>query len=129
MTGKSFLIWVQGYYAPYPVGQREDVAAYIAKQPEDYLDGLKQALIKRCSSEFRRAPDVATFEKLTDEARTLMPYRPMLEAPRDAEEYRNLVDLTAEARRRGIDPTVEGWMARLLFARVKEKKAKEAEKV
>lgn len=126
MTGKEFIAWVQGYYAPYPVGQMKDVAEYVMKQSPRFLDGLKLAVKKRCSSEFRRAPDVAVFVKLTEEALTLMPELPMIEAPIDAEEYRSLVDLSAEARERGIDPTVEGWMARLLFARVREAKVKKA---
>lgn len=128
MTGKEFITWVQGYYAHYPVGQMKDVAEYVMKQSPRFLDGLKLAVKKRCSSEFRHAPDVSVFEKLTEEALTLMPELLMIEASHDADDYRDMVDLATEARRRGIDPSIEGWMFRLLFARVKEKKAKEAPK-
>jgi len=122
MTGKEFITWVQGYYAPYPAGQMRDIAEYVMRQPPRFLDGLKEALKKRYSSEFRHAPDVSVFERLTEEAQTLMPALPMIEASCEVNDYLNLVDLTAEARQRGIDPTIEGWMTRLLFARVKEKK-------
>lgn len=127
MTGKEFLKWVQGYYAPYPVGQQMDIVEYISKQPNDFLDALKQVLIKRYSSEYRRAPDVAIFEKLATEASASMIRNlPLIEAPRDSEEYQNLVKLSHEARQRGIDPTVEGWLVRLMFDRMKEKGPKEA---
>lgn len=37
-------------------------------------------------------------------------------------EYRQTKDLAAEARRRGIDPTKQGWMARLVLEITKDKK-------
>ena len=36
-------------------------------------------------------------------------------------DYRQTKTLAQEARERGIDPTRQGWMARLLTARQKEK--------
>ena len=37
--------------------------------------------------------------------------------------YRQTKAMVREARERGIDPTKQGWMNRLLIARQKEKKA------
>jgi len=129
MTGKEFVMWIEGYYSPYPIGQMRDVAEYVGKLSPTYLDALRWALMRGFTSQYKKAPDIAIFEKFQEDALAAMPARPALEAPEDEEEYRNLVDLSAEARRRGIDPTVEGWMARLLFARVREAKVKKAVRV
>jgi hypothetical protein len=126
MTGKEFIVWVEGYYGPYPEGQKRDIAEYIGRLCPAYLDSLRLALMHGFTSQYKKAPDIAIFEKYFADAIAYMPERPALEAPVDIKEYRNLVDLSDEARRRGIDPTVEGWMARLLFARISEAKVKKA---
>jgi len=38
-----------------------------------------------------------------------------------SEDYKQTKTLAQEARERGIDPTKQGWMARVLTARQKEK--------
>lgn len=127
MTGKEFIVWIEGYYGPYPLGQQRDVAEYVEKLAPAYLDSLRLALMRSFTSQYKKAPDIAIFEKYQEDALAAMPARPALMAPvDDAEEYRNMGILSAEARRRGIDPTIEGWMARLLFARVREAKVKKA---
>lgn len=47
----------------------------------------------------------------------------MNEAIVSSRDYRQTKTLADEARERGIDPTKQGWMNRLLIARQKEKKA------
>lgn len=127
MTTREFIDWVQGYYSPYPVGQKRDIAEYVTRLSPEYLDALKQVLVRRCSSEYRRPPDVAVFERLSEEVEEAVAMshpQTLIEAPRDLEEYRNLADLTDEAHRRGIDPARPGWMSKLLMARVREQREK-----
>lgn len=38
-------------------------------------------------------------------------------------DYKQTKSLAQEARERGIDPTKQGWMSRLMIARQKEKEA------
>ena len=68
MTVKEFAIWVQGYYGAYPDGQKADVAAYLRDLSPEYLVSLKATLLKRYSSKWGHAPDIAIFEENRREA-------------------------------------------------------------
>ena len=64
MTPKDFALWVQGYYGPYPEGQKRDVWEYIKSWEPAYLDALKTVLLANYSSQFKRAPDIEAMTKL-----------------------------------------------------------------
>ena len=64
MTPKDFVAWVQGYYGPYPEGQKRDVWEYIKSWEPDYLGALKTVLLANYSSQFKRAPDIEAMTKL-----------------------------------------------------------------
>ncbi len=68
MTVEQFVKWAQGYYAPYPVGQRADVVAYLADCAPAYLDALKASLLRTFSPKWGKAPAVADFEEAKPEA-------------------------------------------------------------
>jgi hypothetical protein len=118
VTSKDFISWVQGYYGVYPEGQKEDITEYIMKKSPRYLDGLKEALKKRYSSEFRHPPDIAVFERLAGEAIDLMPKKTVQEKPTREEEQMR-ADLIKEAQAKGIDTTTEGWLVKLIMENLK----------
>lgn len=68
MTVKQFVEWAQGYYAPYPAGQRADVIEYLAACAPAYLDALKASLLRTFSPKYGKAPAVADFEEAKPEA-------------------------------------------------------------
>lgn len=64
MTGREFMDWAEGYYGPYPAGQRNDVWEYIKPWDANYLDGLKKALMQNFTSQFKTPPDIAAMNKV-----------------------------------------------------------------
>lgn len=62
MTYLEFIAWIQGYYAPIPKGQHEDLFEYLLPMSPSYLDALRKVVVKKYSSQYGRAPDVAVFE-------------------------------------------------------------------
>lgn len=63
MTAVEFAKWVQGYYGPYPSGQKLDIWQYLRDLDGDCLTALKQELLKTFSSKWGRPPDIAIFEE------------------------------------------------------------------
>ena len=122
MTGRDFIDWVQKYFGPYPEGQKKDIADYIRGLSPVYLDTLKKVLLRSYSSEYRKPPDVAVFERFGEETLDAMPELPAIEAPPTEDEVKNKKTIYAEARERGIDTNKEGWMYKLFVAKMKEAK-------
>jgi len=89
MTISEFVSWAQGYYGPYPEGQRRDVIAYLKDCAPSYLDALKSVLVLKYSSRFGKVPDVAAFEEFKADALDIHSERVdptflQIEAPKDA---------------------------------------------
>jgi len=68
MTAKEFVAWAQGYYGPYPEGQKRDIGDYLCNLSPAYRDALKATLLKRYSAKWGHAPDIAIFEEVRREA-------------------------------------------------------------
>jgi len=73
MTVKEFVIWASGYYGPYPLGQRDDVAEYLSGLTAPELDELRLQMRATCPSHINQVngypPDIQAMEKLLPEAR------------------------------------------------------------
>jgi len=68
MTPKEFTTWAQGYYGPYPVGQKRDIAEWLIGRWPEELDELKAEMLKACPSHIGQVngypPDIEAMEKL-----------------------------------------------------------------
>ncbi len=100
MTALEFVAWVQEYYAPYRRGQQEEIWNYLKDLAPSYLDALKAVLVKNFSGSYRdsKAPDVAIFERCSEEAGALHaervdPTRARIEAPPEDESSAELMAL------------------------------------
>lgn len=73
MTAADFVAWAQGYYGPYPPGQRADVAEYLHWLKPDELDELKAQMLTTCPSHIGQVngypPDIEAMDKLMPEVR------------------------------------------------------------
>lgn len=73
MTPPDFVAWAQGYYGPYPQGQRADVAEYLHWLKPEELDELKAQMLTTCPSHIGQVngypPDIEAMEKLMPEVR------------------------------------------------------------
>lgn len=81
MTAIEFVKWAQGYYGQYPQGQKPDIWNYIKDLSPEYLDALKEALLKTYSSKWGKPPDIAIFEECRELAENTMMYRKYLPEP------------------------------------------------
>lgn len=77
MTAKEFVVWATGYYGAYPEGQKRDVWDYLKDKSPAYLAALKAVLVRRYSSKWGHAPDVAIFEENAREATESIKYAPL----------------------------------------------------
>lgn len=69
MNLQEFFTAIQGYYGiSYPKGQRDAIVAYLETKPPELLDALYQVCLKRFSSKWKMAPDIAIFEEHYAEA-------------------------------------------------------------
>lgn len=76
MTSADFVTWAQGYYGPYPAGQRVDVAEYLRGLSADDLDELKVQMRAACPSHINQVngypPDIEAMERLMPEVRRVV---------------------------------------------------------
>lgn len=68
MNAKEFTTWAQGYYGPYPAGQKRDIAEWLTGRWPAELDELKAEMLKACPSHIGQVngypPDIETMERL-----------------------------------------------------------------
>ena len=76
MTSADFATWAQGYYGPYPAGQRADIAEYLRWLSPGELDELKVQMRAACPSHIGQVngypPDIEGMEKLIGEVRRVV---------------------------------------------------------
>jgi hypothetical protein len=79
MTVPDFVAWAQGYYGPYPVGQRADVSEYLRELGPDELDELKIQMRVACPSHIGQVngypPDIEGMSKIVPEVRRVVAHR------------------------------------------------------
>lgn len=118
MTSKEFIAWAQGYYGNYPEGQKKDIWQYIKNLSQDYLDALKDVLMRTHESQWGRPPDIAIMERCYPEAKQIMD-RPklstLLEEPDREEVYASFKEFKPEAQSLGINTEKDGWIVRTII--------------
>ena len=76
MTPVEFGSWAMGYYGPYPIGQRADVAEYLSYLSSAELDELKVQMRATCPSHIGQVngypPDIQRMEELAPEVRRVV---------------------------------------------------------
>ena len=125
MTTREFIIWAEGYYGEYQVGQIKDVTEYLETWDVKYLDALKTVLAHNYTSQFKTPPDIAAMNKVY----------PLVVAERDRAagyEPRELPSMTTEEKDRhkaarlhadmkavGVTMNDKGWMQKVIDYRTK----------